>query len=119
MNPTAPTIRGLIKIHKAEVPIRPIINWRNAPAYKIAKALTKILSIHIPLPYAYNVKNSTQLIKDLQDIKYNRDLRLASFGISNMYTNIPTKKLLGIIDTICKNNNIDRNIRTSQDCQKP
>jgi hypothetical protein len=112
MNPTAPTIRGLIKIHKAEAPIRPIINWRNAPAYKIAKALTKILSIHIPLPYAYNVKNSRQLIKDLQDIKYNRDLRLASFDITNMYTNIPTKNLLGIIDTICKNNNIDRNIRT-------
>jgi len=102
MNPTAPTIRGLIKIHKAEAPIRPIINWSNAPAYKInwsnapaykiAKALTKILSIHIPLPYAYNVKNSMQLIKDLQDTKYNHDLRLASFGITNMYTNIPTKK---------------------------
>jgi hypothetical protein len=40
MNRTAPTIRSLIKIHMAEVPIRPIINWKNAPAHKIAKALT-------------------------------------------------------------------------------
>jgi hypothetical protein len=31
-------------------------------------------------------------MKDLQDMKYNRDLRLASFDIANMYTNIPTKK---------------------------
>ena len=41
MNPTAPTIRGLIKIHNAEAPIRPIINWKNALAYKIAKALVR------------------------------------------------------------------------------
>jgi hypothetical protein len=26
-NPTTPTLRGLIKIHKAEFPIRPVVNW--------------------------------------------------------------------------------------------
>jgi hypothetical protein len=41
MNPAAPAIRGMIKIHKADAPIRPVINWRNAPAYKLAKMLTK------------------------------------------------------------------------------
>jgi hypothetical protein len=30
-NPTAPTMRGLIKLHKENMPIRPVINWRNAP----------------------------------------------------------------------------------------
>jgi hypothetical protein len=29
MNPTAPTIRGMIKIHKVDAPIRPVINWRK------------------------------------------------------------------------------------------
>jgi predicted transcriptional regulator len=32
MNPTAPTLRATIKLHKQNTPIRPIINWRNAPA---------------------------------------------------------------------------------------
>jgi hypothetical protein len=27
LNPTAPTIRGLIKIHKEDAPIRPIVNF--------------------------------------------------------------------------------------------
>jgi len=112
VNPTTPTIRGLIKIHKAEAPIRPIINWENAPAYKIAKTLAKILNIHIPLHCAYNVKSFTQLINDMQVIKYNRNLRLASFDVTNMYTNVSSNELLGIIDTICQNNNIDRNIKT-------
>jgi hypothetical protein len=32
MNPSPSTIRGLIKIHKPDAPIRPIINWQHAPA---------------------------------------------------------------------------------------
>ena len=52
MNPAAPTIRGMIKIHKADAPIRPVINWRNAPAYKLAKMLTKKTS-HIYTPPKY------------------------------------------------------------------
>jgi hypothetical protein len=41
MNTTAPTITSLIKIHKAGKPITPVVNWRNAHAFKLAKALTK------------------------------------------------------------------------------
>jgi hypothetical protein len=32
LNPTAPTLRGLIKVHKEGAPIRPLVNWKNAPA---------------------------------------------------------------------------------------
>jgi len=41
LNPTSPSIRGLIKIHKTEAPIRPVVNWKNAPAYKLARTLAK------------------------------------------------------------------------------
>jgi hypothetical protein len=63
MNPTAPSIRGLPKIHKVNCPIRPIINWRNEPAYKLAKTLNTLFHFHIPLPNVFNVKNSIQLQK--------------------------------------------------------
>jgi len=36
ISPTAPTMRGLIKVHKEDTPIRPVVNWRNAPGYKLA-----------------------------------------------------------------------------------
>ena len=32
LNPISPRIRDLVKIHKRNSPIRPIINWWNAPA---------------------------------------------------------------------------------------
>jgi small-conductance mechanosensitive channel len=56
LNPTSPTIRGLLKVHKEGAPIRPIVNWKNAPAYKLAKMLVRNIHAHIPLPYTFNVK---------------------------------------------------------------
>jgi hypothetical protein len=68
LNPTPPTIRGLIKLHKSELPIRPIVNWTNAPAYKMARIVIKKCASHIPLPHIFNIKNPTHLITDLNEI---------------------------------------------------
>ena len=51
-------MRGLIKVHKEGTPIRPIVNWKNSPGYKLAQLLTKLITSHTPLPYTYNVKNN-------------------------------------------------------------
>jgi hypothetical protein len=107
MNPTAPNIRGLPKIHKIDCPIRPIINWKSAPAYKLAKRLSKLIQLHIPLPNAFNVKSSTHLLDDLHDIPYEQGTRLASLGIENMYPSIPTKKLIPILENIALNHQLD------------
>jgi hypothetical protein len=56
MKPSAPTFNGLIKLHKPDHPIRPVVNWRNAPAYKLAKLFTQIINRLNPLPYTYNIK---------------------------------------------------------------
>jgi hypothetical protein len=73
--------------------------------------LTKKLLAYIPLPYTYNVKNTTHLINDLKEILYNQNLSLASLDIANMYTNIPTGELITIIDKACQNNYIENNLK--------
>ena len=110
MNPTATNIRGLPKIHKAGYPIRPIINWRGAPAYKLAKYLTKLIQLHIPLPNAFNIKNAVHLIDDLLEIPHKQGIRLVSFDIENMYPNIPSNKLVHIIERISYENQLDDRI---------
>jgi len=62
----------LIKIHKVYSPFRPTVNWTNAPAYKLAKILSKNLEIYIPLPNLLNVKNTIQLTKDLLEIPFTK-----------------------------------------------
>jgi len=88
-----------------------VVNWKNAPAYKLARSLVKKLQTHVPLLYTFNIKNSIQLINDLKDIPFNQNLRLASFDISYMYTNIPTDKLLTIIESACKNNDVEEALK--------
>ena len=57
LNPSAPTIRSLVKLHKPDLPIRPVVNWCNAPAYKLAKLFTQKIQLLTPLPYTFNIRN--------------------------------------------------------------
>jgi hypothetical protein len=112
MNPKAPNIRALIKLHKPNAPIRPIVNWQHAPAYKLARYISDKLKAILELPYTFNIKNSQQLINDLcNTTEYNQNLRLASFDITNMYTNIPTGKIMPCISQICKLRDIPNDMK--------
>ena len=109
MNPVAPIIRGLPKVHKIECPIRPIVNWKGAPAYKLAKHLNKLIQLYISLLNAFNVKSAVHLMDDLLDIPLKQGITFASFDIENMYPNIPTNELIPIIETISLSNQLDVN----------
>jgi hypothetical protein len=99
-NPPPPVINGLIKLHKENNPIRPVINMRTSPTYKLAGFTSKCLSRLLNLPFSFNVKNSPQLIQDLSELKIEPQFKMCSFDISNMYTNIPTESLPGITKDI-------------------
>jgi len=67
LNPSASSIKGLIKLHKPGMPFRPVINWRNALAYKLSRLFTHRINSIAPLPNTFNVKNTTDLLQKLQD----------------------------------------------------
>jgi hypothetical protein len=96
MNPTAPSLHATINLYKHNTPIRPIISWINARAYKLAKQLTKILHEYLQLPYTYNVQYTVHLITDLQTIEINENTGLCSFDIENMCSNIPKYSIKSI-----------------------
>jgi hypothetical protein len=98
--------------YKHNHPIRPIVNWKNAPAYKLTKVFNSILEDAAFLPYAYNIKNTTQLTQELKQITIDNNTKLASLDISNMYTNIPiaeTKNILkqALINNLTQQNELD------------
>jgi hypothetical protein len=75
-----------------------------------------ILTSYIPLPFTYNVKSTIQLMNELMDIPYDPNIKSASFDISNMYSNIPTKDLIITLKKLCKVNNTDN--KTTRDIIK-
>ena len=44
INPTPPPLKAQLTIHKEDLPMLPVLNHINSPAYKIAKLLRKKLS---------------------------------------------------------------------------
>ena len=96
-NPEPPKMNSLIKIHKLNNPIRPLINFKNAPTYKIAKTIAqKLKSNHLTNNH-HNIKNTYELIDKLKTININENTFFTSYDITNMYTNIPVEETLDII----------------------
>jgi hypothetical protein len=83
-----------------------VINFQNAPAYKVAQFFTEFINNTFQLPYTFNVCNSVELITDLNKININMDTRICSFDIKNMYSNIPTHNLINVIVDMANKCNI-------------
>jgi len=89
LNPSAPTIKGLIKIHILDQPIPHIVNWHNAPAYKLTKLFTQRIGQLAPLPYTYNTENSKDLMQKLIDTPILPHFAFASLDITKLYPSVP------------------------------
>jgi len=107
LNPSVPTIKGLIKLHKPDQPIRPIVNWRNATAYKLSQLLATKIRPFASLPYTFSVKNSTELIQELKQTPITPTSMFASLDITNMYSNIPIKETKQILKNMLASNMTD------------
>ena len=103
--PAPPNLKAQLKLHKADIPIRPVINNRTAQAYKLAKYLNKILSQHIMLHNQYVATNSTNLANDLTRLEIHENHCLMTFDIKDLYVNIPVSETLSIVKTKLLQNN--------------
>ena len=56
MNPHAPILYGLPKIHKTNIPIRPVVSYVNAPVVKICKYLNNLLNNIFVSPFSVSYR---------------------------------------------------------------
>jgi len=95
-NSTPPSLNALLKLHKPNIPIRPIVNNIGAPSYKTAKKLNKILKNHLHLNNHYTTTNSTALVNELTKFKISCNHRLMTLDIKDLYINIPVDETVNI-----------------------
>jgi hypothetical protein len=62
-------LKAQITTHKPENSIRPVVNNRTAPTYKVVKLLAKKVNDYTHLKYQYIVKNTTTLANDLTKLQ--------------------------------------------------
>jgi len=92
IKPTAPRINAYIKTHKANKPIRPVIDNTQAPSYKIAKYLNSRIKEYINLPNTYTVENSYEIAHELHKIHITKNHKIVTSDIKELYVNLSNKK---------------------------
>ena len=83
-NPTPPALNAQLKLHKPNIPIRPVVNNKNAPTYKTAKKLNDILKQCLCLDNRYNTINSTSLANDIVKLTINNKHRMITYDVKDL-----------------------------------
>ncbi|CAF1678812.1 unnamed protein product, partial [Adineta ricciae] len=86
---------GLPKVHKANVPLRPIVSCIQSYNYRIGKFLANIIkSIRTN---TYSLKNNAEFLKFLVENKtLANNNKMISFDIESLFTNIPVEETIDI-----------------------
>ena len=91
-----PQLYGLPKIHKPEVPLRPIVSSIGSPTYNLAKFLTHIVS---PLSGKTSsfVKDSRDFVEKVRRLRPEEGSILVSFDVTSLFTKVPIAEALEVI----------------------
>jgi hypothetical protein len=98
-NEITPRIYGLPKIHKEDVPLRPIVNTIGSPNYELTKHVAKILSPLVGYT-DYFIKDSNDLINIIKNEKVGPQDTLISFDVVSIFTKIPLDEAIQIVKEV-------------------
>ena len=96
IKPMASSLNACIKTHKHDEPIRMVIKNIQAPSYRTAKFLNKKLQSLIDLLDTYTTKNSHEVAQELHSNRINKNHRIITPDIKDLYVNILIQTILRI-----------------------
>ena len=100
---TLPYMYGLVKTHKENFPMRPIISTVGSASYKLSKYLVNILSPIVGTISNSHIKNNVDLIEKLNCNIPNYNFKLISFDVKSLFTKVPIDDLLNYLETELNN----------------
>ena len=75
------------KVHKDNVPLRPMVSFIKSPTYELSKHVTSLLS-HLVEKIDSFVKNSQGFCSFIKDRRIKQDEVLVSFDVESLFTNV-------------------------------
>ena len=92
----APKFYGLPKIHKRDIPLRPIVSSRGSLSYAVAKKLARILR-PLVVKSPYHIKNTGDFVQQVKGITLQPGECITSYDVSAMFTSVPIEPVINII----------------------
>lgn len=96
-NAISPRLYGLPKIHKPNIPLRPIVSCINSPTYSLSKFLSEIIYNTIDQS-KYNIRNSYEFKEFIIGQTLPQNYILISLDVVSLFTNIPLDLVMDNID---------------------
>ncbi|XP_054711439.1 uncharacterized protein LOC129221028 [Uloborus diversus] len=88
-----PRLYGLPKIHKEELPLRPIVSAINSPTHLLSKHLASFLKPHVGATESF-VRDSSHFIEKLKTYSLQSTDILVSFDVVSLFTRVPIKEAM-------------------------
>ncbi|KAL1447084.1 hypothetical protein WDU94_001925, partial [Cyamophila willieti] len=88
-NVSPPKLYGLAKVHKTGIPIRPVVSYKSAPAYKLAKKSNQLYLDMSKYKNPYSINNSLEVIEKIKDMYIPPSAKILSFDVVNLFPSIP------------------------------
>ena len=92
----SPKYYGLPKIHKAGIPLRPIISSTGTATYNTAKELARILKPLVGTS-SHHVQNTRDFIDQIKEVRLKDGESIISYDVTSLFTSVPIKPTLDII----------------------
>jgi len=103
-NPRTPIIYFLKKLHKNPISVRPIVSNVNSPTCQLS-AFMDILLKPIVNRYDHILKNSVQVINELEASTFPSNSILVTADVSSLYPSIPIDESISVILDFIRNYN--------------
>ena len=91
-----PQLYGLPKLHKPNIPLRPIVSSIGSTTYQLAKELTRVLSPLRGQTDSY-IKNSHHFVQKISSLSLGSTDIMVSFDVKSLFTKVPIVECLDII----------------------
>ena len=95
--PDTPKIYGLPKIHKPDVPLRPIADCTNSVTQNIGKLLNSILQ-PVTEKSTAKLKNSEQFCDRVRTLNLTDDDLMGSFDVAKLFPSVTTETALEALE---------------------
>ena len=101
-----PKLYGLLKLHKPNIPLRPIVSFCGSPTYQLSKYLTNVLK---PLTdeSRHKLQSTENFIDAIKTIQIPDDHKLVSFDVKSLFTSIPPQQPLDYTENAIKNSTVE------------
>ena len=94
---------GLPKVHKENIPLRPIVSLPGSPTYELSKYLAMILHPLVKTS-PHTINNANDFLTNIKNLKLEPDEIMISFDVVSLFTSIPLDTAKRITNELLTNN---------------